>query len=702
MNYTLSAVVIAGLLYHGLGSVSAQESNPDPEVLTVAQAEAIKAQIKRLNAPDYIAREDAERELLKIGQPALSLLQEAAKAPDPEVAARANRLVAALFGMATKPVKTYSDVLPETSILFLEAPDTRKTLDKFKTSPLGKFWDLPSIQKFVKGHRNAEGPNEQKMLDALTQIPKLLDGKALFALGPPETIDIVDLDPPLLYVLETKQALALESNARAVFQGMSDAPRSSRRYGPFTIDEHMTAQTVFGHEGIIHALTQIGIESFLGNLLERPEQTLSPVLASIRALLPGYDVELHLATDAFKQLSEAGTLVDDEQLKTLDVLGILAGSTWQSVFSVNPDGIEEFSLLSLAEGKKNEGLAGVLKAMGQNLSVATPATASQALDLIPWQSGILISFNGDVAKNAGALTLALKSFDARFSPQDNQAEKAINAAPSLPTPRVAGRENLADGAEKPEGGAAPKSGAEKAAAEDKEPCHLRVSQFEKTGLKLEQFLEQIDGSVQLAIFPQQVEGTVPDAVPLSPLFAVVLKNPKMIEQALDAAAADPKPVFTKEVLNGGIHYISTLGDEDVKPGFWLKDNYLAYSTERVLLDLAGMALAHRAGNERIADRESFKRMRGNKKMYPNALLTIFGDSDQVLEMPYGLARANWQEDEKNPWPDYALIKPLLQNNSIFVQFKAVENGFEIYAQTPLSLIGMIEAFRRPLLEAFFF
>jgi hypothetical protein len=297
----------------------------------------------------------------------------------------------------------------------------------------------------------------------------------------------------------------------------------------------------------------------------------------------------------------------------------------------------------------------------------------------------------------------------------------------------------------------------------------RVERFERIGLKLEQFIEQVQGPVQVALFPQQVEEDAPEDLPVAVLAAFVMKDPKVIAQALDAASAGPAPRYVKEQLNGGVHYAEKDREADSRPGFWLKGSYLVYVTDAdVLLDLAGAALAHRTDSDRIADRPSYKQAVAQKQLDPQALFTIFGDADQVLEMPYKLAKVNWQEDDKNPWPPYELVKMLawfklsdksldslraggvpepvlsklnplknkefeskeqllselaklldkdelqrfqnlvlnhakmlLQNKPVSVQFKASPEGIQGHARTPLTFFGMIEAFRRPFIEAGF-
>jgi hypothetical protein len=230
--------------------------------------------------------------------------------------------------------------------------------------------------------------------------------------------------------------------------------------------------------------------------------------------------------------------------------------------------------------------------------------------------------------------------------------------------------------------------------------HPRIDKFEKTGLTLLKLFEQVEGPVQLAIFPVKIEDdNLPDELPYSPLLGMYLKDPTSIEQILEANAVGPAPRYRKEVLNGGIHFIDSAGDAEARPGFWLKGNYLAYSTDRALLDLSSLALLHTKGTERMADRASYKQ--ASAKLTPDYLVTVFGEADQVLETTYLLAKINFEDDPDNPWPDFALLKPVLQNKPVLVGIKASPDGLQGFALTPLSLLGMLEAIRRPTVESNF-
>jgi len=698
---------------------------PTPAAVTPEQIAVIKLNLAKLNSPDTVMREEAERELLRVGIPALELLKEAAKVKEIETAARARRVISKITLFNATPVTSYAEVMPANSIFFLEFSDSRQFLDKLKLSPLGRFWDLPQTQKYYKVHAMAQVPTDQKILDAIRAMPKMLDGKALFAHSDPTTADPAELDPGFVYVLETKQSPALEEQARNLYTGLADPPKSARPYGPFHIDEHISAQTVFGQQSIIHSLTQKGVESFLDGLLRRPEKTLQSELTATRQLLPNYDYLFHLSADGIKQLSEASQMVDEEQVRTLEMLGFTPGSVLRGVGTVTPNGFEEKLTLKLGGDDKNQGLFAVLNRM--NVAVAG---GPSSMDLVPWQTAMLLSFNGDVAANFTALGTSLRALDALKAgamdggrgdaekkvapPKDDKKPGAAIVPPAPPGVVQPGKPGKTLGQKALNAGGAdlkaptpkdePKDAKKdvKAVADPAKPLAGEyVTRLEKLGLKLERFLEHVHGPVQLALFMEHIEDEEPDTLPIIPLICVALKEAKTIEQILEANCVGLKPRFTKEVLNGGTHYVESEDDEETKPGFWLKDNYLCWSTERDVLDFAGAALANKQGNERFTARDNYKAAVALKNLDPKAFFTMFGDAEQVMEMPYKLSALLWAENEGNPWPDYAFVKPLLKNKTVLVQVKSTPEGMQATAITPFSLLGLIEILRRPLIEAGF-
>jgi hypothetical protein len=736
-RFTLGTLL--ALLLSAVAVQAAQAADPNPNPPPPAAVDPhVKELIAKLNAPDNIDREDAEKSLLEIGAPAVPALRDAMAAPEPEISARAKRLVAQLVQSEGRPLSSYSELFPANSVFFAEVPNAKAALEKLKPSPVGRLWDLPQTQKHYKGHYDAQTENDKKMLDCIHEIVKLVDGRALLAFGAPETAEATEIDPPLVYALESKQAHALEAQVRALLLAMNDPPRSIRRFGPFSIEEQVSAQTVFNANGMIHSLTQVGIEAVLDKFAKKPDNPLSAELADVRGLMQSYDLLFHFKHSDLNQLADAGQLIDEDMIRSLNTIGFVEGSAFQSVLTPNGDGFEEHGRIVVAGGDANDGILNVIRKM----SVTPPATDKpRALDLIPWQTGILISFQGDVAQNSAALAKAIRALDAAGAPE-NEALKGTPAKPAKdgankadpkldpkralapnaphtppkpagpavpPAPELAkdgpeknktlGGEALAAGGgldKKPDAPADAKPDAPK--ADEPKTIYPHVQRFEKVGVKLEQFLEQVDGPVQLGVFPHSIGDDTPDTIPMTPLVAFVLKDPKVFEQSLDALSTGDKPRFAKELLNGGVHYVEVSGN-DSKPGFWLKDNYLAYSTEREVLDLASKALQHENGNERMADRPSYKQELAAKRLEAQSLFTVFGDADQILEMPYKLACLAWKPEPNNPYPDWTVVKPILLNKPVSVGFKTSKDVIVYSAQTPLSLLGMIEAFRRPIKES---
>lgn len=257
--------------------------------------EDIKALIQKLNAPDTVQREEAERALLQIGQPALEALKDAVTSPEQEIALRAQKLIAKLSDVTFRPAKSWAEVFPANSVLFLEFPNVKASLDRIKTTPLGRFWDTQAMQTFYKGHYDNQLPNDQKMLDCCKAIPKLIDGRAVLALGAGDTAEAAELDPPMVYIIESKQLPEMEEQVRNLLDSMSEPLRETQPYGKFTVELGATAQTVFGQNTVLHSRTEKGMHSLLDNLTQRPEKPLDPLLADIRKVLPNYDAVLHIS-----------------------------------------------------------------------------------------------------------------------------------------------------------------------------------------------------------------------------------------------------------------------------------------------------------------------------------------------------------------------------------------------------------------------
>ena len=91
MISTMARLVI-GLLF-GLSLGSAVAANPSAATEAVPKSPAVEKLMRDLDHENFWTREEASRELWKIGEKALPMLKELAKAKSPEQAMRARELI---------------------------------------------------------------------------------------------------------------------------------------------------------------------------------------------------------------------------------------------------------------------------------------------------------------------------------------------------------------------------------------------------------------------------------------------------------------------------------------------------------------------------------------------------------------------------------------------------------------------------------
>ncbi|HLX63204.1 MAG TPA: hypothetical protein VKX17_18175 [Planctomycetota bacterium] len=706
-----------------LSAITARAEQPG-EVVDVPKGAdpKIKALIEQLGAADTVAREDAEKALLQIGNAAAAQLREAEVSANPEIAARAKRLSARLADAAIQ-IKSYADVLPADTVLFLEFADAERTVERMKATPLGKLWPTKSMQALITAYRASLIDTELKVFDAINALPKLASGKAMFALASPDTIEAHEIDPPLLYVLESKNPAGVEAQVRAMFEGMNDPVKTKRQYKKFQIEEQVGASTVFGQGRLIHALTTKGMESFLDNLITPPPKPLSTVLAKLKQARPNADLYVRLSGDGLAKLAEANQIIDDEQAGMMDTFGFGEGSFYESALTLNEQGVEEFTRLSL-KGAKNKGLLAVLQRMALK-----PAAANQpqALDLVPFQAALVGTFNGDVAKHSAELAAALRSIDALYGlplhvdPNLNAQPLKPNAAVVPPKPPAQGETRAKQALDlgggdltKPKDPAAMKDKGDKPGDKkngqpaEPEKSMPHIERLAKAGLTPELLFEQSDGPMAVAFFPERIDlaklqvpppanpPADPDHIPQAVLFAMNLKDPTVVSTALEKANVGLEPRFKKQLMNGGDYYAEDPDDEN-SGGFWMKNNYFAYASSKDIAQLAADAALNQNPNARIAARKVFQDYLANG-FDPNALLNVFAESRQYMEMPYKMAQLQWQTPQII-WPDFAVIAGLLKGVPMHIKVTQAGTELQIEAQTPLTILGVEEAIRRPLNDA---
>ncbi|MEI6231666.1 MAG: hypothetical protein WCT04_01335 [Planctomycetota bacterium] len=693
---------------------------PDPKIAKF---------IAQLGSPDTVLREEAETALMAAGKAAIAPLKTAEASANAEIAARAKRLSGRLSELTVK-AGSYAEYLPSDTILYLEFRDTATTFDRLKRTPLSKFWDKQSTKIFMQGFRTEQLPNEVKVLDAATALPKLASGRALFALSSPDTIEAHEIDPPLIYVYETQSMRIAEAHVRSLFEGMNDAVKTKRKYNTFEIEEQINACSVFGAQRIIHALTPKGMETFLDHLKKPPGNPLSRLTADMKTKRPDADIYFRLSADGLKTLAEANQLLDDDLTKRIETFGLEEGGFIEDALTLNAEGIEDFARIFPGGNARSKGLMSVLQRMTVKAAPPVQANQPQALDMVPWQAAMVVSFSGDAATSAVELTAALRALDALggelVHPEANlnNVNPPANAQNALDPVRPPRAKTAAEEALNLGGGnvlddkkdlktpakdmANKKPGKKADKAAEPERTAPRFERLLHAGFTLEQLLQQVDGPMVLALFPERVDVSKlakpdaannppdPDHVPMAVLVGMYLKDPAPIELALKRANKGVDHKYIEHVLDGGTFFSE---DEDENSaGFWLRGNYFAWGTSRDILDLAGTAVLNQNGNERMTARQSHIDYMA-KNYDPAALLNVYGDSRQFLEMPYKMAQLQWQTDPKNPFPDFAVAAGLLKGNTMHMKIKQVQGGLQIEAQSPLSLMGMLQAILKPLKEA---
>lgn len=666
----------------------------------------IKALIEKLGAADTVERENAEKELSGLGAAASEQLKAATESANPEISVRAKRLIARMAPAAAKR-NSYAEVFPADSVLFIEAGDVAKLLENWKRTPFGQFWESADVRKFLTGYRKELLPAEVQADDARQALLKLASGKLVFAIPSPDTIQPEEIDPPLIRILEVNNLQTAEAQTRQMFEGEGDPIRNKRVYKTYTIDEQTNANTLFSQDRVINSLTEKGMEVTLDNLAKPPAKSLAPVVNDLRAQRPNADIVWHLSSSGFKPLVDAlqfSDFLDQDKLDQLNAAGFTEGSTIEGALTFNAEGVEELVRVKLADPAKNAGLLAVLQRMAPP-AAAAPANSPRATDLMPFQAAMVMEFNADMSKNVPEFQAALLALDRALgstvrddllkAPQNKQLEGPIKP----PTGNRAADALNAGGGVDPNN----KTGEKIKAAERSAP---HIEALAKSGVQLQNLLEQSDGPMCLALFPEQVDVTRvtvanaqnappdPDRVPLSSVFAMTLKDTAPLEKMLSEASRGNKMTYKKQAMNGGTLFMDVDEPEEEAWAYWISGHYFAYGSSRDVLELCTAAVTK--ANQRITARPEYQRHAAKRD--PAALVDIFVDSTLWLDMPYKMAQLGFQEPA-NPWPTYAFAAGFLKDNLMHISVKPMAGGLEIKAQTPLSLLGMLFALWKPLDEA---
>ena len=419
----------------------------------------------------------------------------------------------------------------------------------------------------------------------------------MVALGDPSLIELQEIDPPLLMVLETAAQPLTEALVRNFFEGQGDPLKGQRQHGKYVIEEQVNSGTVFGQDRVIHGLTTKSLDAFLDYLQKPPQPSLEPAIQEIRAQKPDADIFMRLTFDGFPQLAEALQFVEDDQVKWLQAFGFGPGGVLDDALTFNDQGVHELMRLKVSAAK----VPGLLNVIS-NLKPAPAHVANQpsALDLVPYQAAMVFGLNGDVDKHAAELTAALRALDALGGDPIHEDKPPAPAAeqdapqpkrdlPGLSRSQEAIKDLLDPKKEeaiepkKPTDGMAPKTpntlnakGKGKAAEPELERTTPHFDDLKKMGISVQQLLELADGPMYISLFPERIDvrqvtdpnaaPNEPDALPIQTVFAMFVKDSAPIQKSLESCFVGLEPRYRKQLLNGGTHYIDTKGDPDGQSG----------------------------------------------------------------------------------------------------------------------------------------
>lgn len=636
--------------------------------------ERIKLLIAQLGADAVEDREQAEQQLLAIGMKALPYLQEATRSPIPEISARAKALVKKLLAQKSIPDKSLSVALPINSILFVETLDANRLKERWKKTPVSRAWALAQAQTWWKKYQDDEyDEDDKRSIEQLNEIVAAVKKRTAAIMGPPTVVDEKELHPPFVFVAEaddTPHGL-LSSLARRYFTHIGDPPDARRDHPPFVIEEHTTTQSVFQDALGFYSLTPVAMMSLLNGLLSPPKESLADVVTKARAMIPDADVVVHASRNGLEKLVDAGHELEEDLVTTFDIIGLTPGSTIDGAVKLVPVGFQERYVVNFT------GKSGLVTTLAKLPVAATPpGAAAKAIDAVPAHVAIWMSLRGNMAAGVEGMAESLRKLDNLMTlpkpmpkPTPGQDPKTLKP---LPPPTDPARRIRWDALYLP-----------------------RVERLEKlTGLKLEDLIRNIVGPVEIGLFNKVVGDEEPDDIPLGLVVSVVLRDPAKFQTALDSALKARFTFLLKEARDGGNFYYSK--QDLLKPGVWLKGKHLVFATEEKILGLCIKALG---GQLRFMDRGDVKKAVADNVFSKESRLTVFADGGQALEMPYKLGETQFNWDDENPWPKFSLIRGFFSRMTVEVTPGAKANEFEINASTPLTVLGVIEAFRRPLNEA---
>lgn len=555
------------------------------------------------------------------------------------------------------PPASLGNTLPADCMLLLETSDARRLQERWLSGPLYTAWKSEAFQLWWKQHRQAQMQEaERGTLALLGETFEAADGRAAFGFGPPALIEELSPGPPALLLADQPEGTkaSLIERVRALRDRLAGDEKARAKPGPgsWRIEETDGSQLAFKDHTMLLTLQPKVFQAVFRDQQAPPKDSMAPRAARARALLPDADLTLHIARNGLKELAASGFVFEEEHVKAFDAWGFAKDSVLDGAIKLTPDGFTERHQLKLS---KREGLLAVLA----DLPPLAPAPAEvvgeelppEALDLLPPHASAWISVRGDLSARGEELTRALAAISPRMAERIQNAEKLC-------------------------------------------------------GAKLPELFAQVLAPVEIGVVFKSVGDDLPSAPPVEFVASMILKNPKPVAAALDKLSEATEAFVGKEEIHGGTHYF--IKDHPAKPGWWLSGSRLCFTSWSQGLDLALAALDHKSGTERFADRPDVRRLFAQEAIRAKKTLVLYADGAQFLEMPYQVARITMgSEDPKNKWPAFhtfaaAFGRILIQYGPANADTPAPATGpvaATIDAETPISLIGLLQAFRLPFDEA---
>lgn len=642
----------------------------------------LKELILLLNAQNPEEREKAQEELAAAGAAALPHLRDAAKSPTAEIAVRARRLLGDAQMEARAPKTTWAECLPAETVFLLEVPDVRRTLTRWRETAAAKMWELPGIKLWRKKVVEEAPEKDRAGMDAVGELLDCLGGRAAVFYSSPELADA--FDAPFTYALETPdRPKAAHAPLRKLWTALDNAPNEERRYEPFVVEEHFEGVSVFGRTRYFYSKAEEGLEALLDCLVKPPMKNALPAWTAGADLLPDADVLLLLQREGLSEAAEGSWHFSEELVQALTAAGWTAPGRLWAALSFTPRGIKEAWRMTLPG---NEGLLPFLR--GAAPAVVPAENESNALDVMPPHLTALLTLNVDLAAQGEAFWGGVEKFHAAVAPRPVvlRPQKDDPAGKDAPAIGKKDGEKKADGKIR-----LAKESAEKEAA----PPPLAEIWARCLPLPPKTFSDHCRGPIRLGVFfKQTAEDKEPEELPVEWMLTAVVKDPAALLKAMEDAA--PKPAGVD--LRGGRFFMRRNAD-DSAAGLWLRGDYLVWVSAKQLVELAADAL-ERKNHGRLTDRADYKEVLADKKFDPAALITVFADGTQLMQMPYALGQIFWPEGPcGQAWPHFDDLKPFL--GKLTAQITARADGLELRAESALSLFGIYAFFSVILEEAAF-